>query len=338
MENLSCSNCGAPLHENDVFCRRCGAKRQPAVAEYDVGFCPKCGNSLRSGARFCDMCGEDFFAPEQDNARPSGKHRRRRGRGCLHKLILLLLFLGAAGAAATHWDTVRPILEEFTARHFGTPQPDVSRSGEDNAAEVREVTSPVDSRQDSEDSDDRAPEEAETPLVIVVPILEEPSIVPQEEAETPLVIVVPILEEPSIIPQEEAEAPLVIAAPILEEPDDVIPDSAEHSETTELIWSERDRDGYSFLSLRDGSAAGGRILSLRGTVRGINVRVRDRPSTQGLIRRQLSTGDTVDVTGRFASGEEGYYWFQVRGAGEIGWIYGQFLQVESTDSAFEGIP
>jgi len=110
----------------------------------------------------------------------------------------------------------------------------------------------------------------------------------------------------------------------------------EDGTTALMIWTEHDQDGYSFISPGNRLVADDEVLSIRGIVIGDNVRVRDGPSTRDRIRAQLTNGASVDVTGRFASSEERYYWFRIRRAEEIGWIYGEFLQVESTDSEVEG--
>ena len=329
MNGLSCNNCGATIHESDVFCRRCGAKRQASGAEYEAGFCPKCGNVYRDGARFCDMCGEEFPSPKGGgNIRPQIKRGRRRRKGCLRKLLLLILLMGIAGAAITHRHTLRPIVEEFVARHLGalrhtvvsrdTEQewfPVASRDEEENAG-VREVTSP-DRERDEEDlngpaSGDIVPEEAEEPLVIAVPETEEPA---------------DVSPDLPVSPDFTASPDLSVSGA----------EGEEISSTAEVVWTERDQDGYSFLSGGDRFEPDGEVLSVRGVVSGDQVNVRDRPSIRGNRRRQFNNGTSVDVTGRFASGEEKYYWFRIRRAREIGWIYGEFLQVESTDSAVEDV-
>ena len=321
MDGLSCNNCGTPMHESDIFCRRCGAKRQLIGMESEACFCPQCGNSLRSGARFCDMCGEEFPTTEGGDVRPRGERSRRRRKGCIRKLLLLILLLGIAGAVVKHRHSIQPILEELAARHFGGHQTAVVSediiSSEPLPADPREVTYEYDERDEEDSSDpapDAAPEEENAPLVIAIPVTEEPAGVSPDLSVSPDLTISP---DSSVSPATDAEEP---------------------SGTAEVVWTERDQDGYSFLSPGDGIVPDNEVLSLQGVVSGNNVRVRNMPSTaRGRILRELRSGVSVDVTRRYESGEERYYWFQVRAAGEIGWIYGEFLQVESTNSEVEGI-
>ena len=339
MNIISCHNCGAQLHRNDVFCRRCGAKKQSPGTEREAGFCPKCGNAPRDGAKFCDMCGEEFYAPEQGDTRLRGKRGRRRKRGCLLKLLLLVLLIGIAAAAVINRHRLSPIFREFAvipevvSEYFRALRPSVvsddtassghpsvvSRDEIDGGAKDRGIESPDDER-DDEVSGDTAPDtaagERETPVVIAAPLTEELG-----DGSPDLFISPDVSPDSTISPD--------VSAPSTE------PEA--FSGMPEVVWTERDRDGYSFLSPADRFAPGGEVSSLRGAVSGDHVRVRDRPSTRGRIRRQFNNGVSVDVTGRFASGEERYYWFRISSSGEVGWIYGEFLKVESTGSEVENI-
>ena len=346
MSDLSCNSCGAPIHESDVFCRRCGAKQKVGGAEYKASICPKCGNAFRGGARFCDMCGEEFFAAEQGNVRPRGKRNRRRRRGCFLTLLLLVLMSGIAAPVIYRYkhkipavletclqsyeklkekigdsyeqfkEKKRPVVvsEDITsAEQF----PVISPDERENAADVNEATFTLD-ESDEEVLQEPTPPDAES-----------------GETETFYVIAVPVTEELSDVSPDMSVSPDISVSPDLTISTELpvsLTETTALSGITEVEWTERDGDGYSFLSQRDQAMSNDdEVLSVQGTVVGDRVRMRDRPSTRGNIRRQLNSGVSVDVTGRFASGEERYYWFQIRRAGEVGWIYGEFLQVESTD-------
>lgn len=50
--SVKCPKCGASLKPGAKFCSECGEKLGAA------GFCPKCGAQLKPGAKFCSECGE----------------------------------------------------------------------------------------------------------------------------------------------------------------------------------------------------------------------------------------------------------------------------------------
>lgn len=61
-----CSNCGAPLDADAVFCGKCGAKNEiiapepvieEPVAAPEPKKCVQCGAVLEDGAMFCGVCG-----------------------------------------------------------------------------------------------------------------------------------------------------------------------------------------------------------------------------------------------------------------------------------------
>ena len=45
-----CKSCGVELRTGARFCDMCGAKVEK--------ICPNCGEVLRAQAKFCDLCGE----------------------------------------------------------------------------------------------------------------------------------------------------------------------------------------------------------------------------------------------------------------------------------------
>lgn len=53
MKTKICHNCGAEIHEESMFCHKCGE-------ETGVKKCPKCGYKLSDGSRFCTYCGTEI--------------------------------------------------------------------------------------------------------------------------------------------------------------------------------------------------------------------------------------------------------------------------------------
>jgi hypothetical protein len=252
---------------------------------------------LRPGARFCDICGADCSGLEAPDAR-SRRARRKHGKnGCVYKLILLiLLFCVIAAALFIEWGNILSSVQERVIG-YGRPSPPAAVS-DDVISEPPSLVVSVD--------------EPDTPV-------HEPDVASEDAA------------PPEVVPASPVSDDAVLPVPSQDLPESSA-DVAGAPRGMEIAWAERDRDGYSFLTPLDGFLPAGETLSLPGAVSGDHVRVRARPSIRGRIRRQLDNGVSVDVTGRYSSGEEKYYWFQIRGGGEAGWIYGEFLRVTSTDS------
>ena len=67
-----CTKCGAPLPKNAKFCLECGEKVAPAIPA-DMIVCPECGNTVAKG-KFCPECGHKFITacPKCGNDVPAG--------------------------------------------------------------------------------------------------------------------------------------------------------------------------------------------------------------------------------------------------------------------------
>lgn len=67
-----CAKCGAALPKNAKFCLECGEKVAPAVPA-DMIVCPECGNTVAKG-KFCPECGHKFITacPKCGNDVPAG--------------------------------------------------------------------------------------------------------------------------------------------------------------------------------------------------------------------------------------------------------------------------
>lgn len=48
----TCSNCGAPLDNDALFCTECGTKAAPIGMQ-----CPNCGAGVENNSAFCPECG-----------------------------------------------------------------------------------------------------------------------------------------------------------------------------------------------------------------------------------------------------------------------------------------
>ena len=93
-----------------------------------------------------------------------------------------------------------------------------------------------------------------------------------------------------------------------------------------LAWGVQGGDGISVLVLSDGSPAS-ELSSLPGSVTGSRVRLRAEPSTRASILGALERGEEVAIVRRFSSGEEKFFWYNVRTGKGTGWIYGEFVRV-----------
>ena len=69
---MYCSNCGAPLNESDVFCPKCGARKDKAAPDT----CSNCGAPIEKGAKFCVNCGTTIAQPVQGYV--AGRSQRSR--------------------------------------------------------------------------------------------------------------------------------------------------------------------------------------------------------------------------------------------------------------------
>ena len=59
----TCSNCGAPLDNDALFCTECGTK-----VEIPRNVCPNCGAGVEDGQAFCTECGTPLNAVSAANA------------------------------------------------------------------------------------------------------------------------------------------------------------------------------------------------------------------------------------------------------------------------------
>jgi hypothetical protein len=288
----------------DLTCKNCGA----SMREGDI-FCRKCGfKSQAPEAGFCHKCGNalrtgakfcDLCGAEcsPEPGRPK-RGRGRGGRGWGPLVFIALCVVIAASAFAAYKFALIP-----------------RRAVDPPAQEIPAADVPGDAPPQAGDppgSADVAPSDDINDDYIPIP---------DENA-------APVSTEVS----QTAGAGSVEAGPISAETQA----SPGTESAGDLDWTERDVDGYSFLAPRDRFLSADEIVSLPGIVSGDHVRVRSRPNTKGSIRRQLDGGVSLDVTRRYSSGQERYYWFQVHYGKSFGWIYGEFLNVENTGSEVPG--
>jgi ribosomal protein S27AE len=88
------------------------------------------------------------------------------------------------------------------------------------------------------------------------------------------------------------------------------------------VWSADDANGYSSLAPQDSSGA---VSGIKGTVLGDRVRLRAEPNTNARILSHFDKGEPIEVLRRYSSGSEKFYWFNVRGKGRTGWMYGEYV-------------
>ena len=60
----TCSNCGAEIARESMFCSACGAQKEARVEVSSPLRCASCGKPLENGSKFCTYCG----TPVQDSA------------------------------------------------------------------------------------------------------------------------------------------------------------------------------------------------------------------------------------------------------------------------------
>jgi ribosomal protein S27AE len=93
-------------------------------------------------------------------------------------------------------------------------------------------------------------------------------------------------------------------------------------------WGTQDASGYSVLVLPGQDSVEGADISLRGVVRGANVNLRAEPNTRSRRLGQFSSGKEFDVTRRFWSGRERFFWYGVSSGEDNGWMFGEYLRIE----------
>lgn len=52
-----CSNCGATVSDDTLFCNECGMRVMAKKPESATKICKTCGASLAEDAKFCELCG-----------------------------------------------------------------------------------------------------------------------------------------------------------------------------------------------------------------------------------------------------------------------------------------
>ena len=121
---------------------------------------------------------------------------------------------------------------------------------------------------------------------------------------------------PPIVPETSGSGDL----PVTPEPI-----RAEPLQPSKPEWGAQDANGYSVLILPGQEGAG---VSRKGAVRGNRVRLRAEPNTRSQILGQFDSGKEFDVTGRYWSGNERYFWYGVSSGGDSGWMYGEYIRME----------
>ena len=106
------------------------------------------------------------------------------------------------------------------------------------------------------------------------------------------------------------------------------PVQAEPLQPLKPEWGTQDVSGFSVLILPGQDGAGRADISLKGMVRGNRVRLRSEPNTRSQILGQFDSGKEFDVTGRYRSGNERFFWYGVSSGEDKGWMYGEYLRIE----------
>ena len=70
-----CSNCGAPLNDDQEFCTRCGTPRNGT----DKIVCDNCGAELQEGQAYCPKCGRKVgWREDADNMKQESKPQKKK--------------------------------------------------------------------------------------------------------------------------------------------------------------------------------------------------------------------------------------------------------------------
>ena len=138
-----------------------------------------------------------------------------------------------------------------------------------------------------------------------------------------------------IPPTEEAYVRSEVLPPIVPETTDrgdppIVPEPVQAEQVPQRgpEWGEQDANGYSAVTLpgRNNPEQGG-VSSMRGTVTGNRVNLRSEPNTRSQVRGQFTSGREVEITRRYWSGDERFFWYEVNSRGDSGWMYGEYLRI-----------
>ncbi|MDR3166284.1 MAG: zinc ribbon domain-containing protein [Synergistaceae bacterium] len=331
-ETQTCLKCGAPAKEGDAFCRRCGTKHFGGASGMKPfpeveRVCPNCGNTLRSAARFCDLCGEECVKVRHE------RRRRKRKKGCFLLFAAILLWLVGVVSAIAIYDASKNMsfkkILTLICEDFSAPDPEVKRTEEEpdggKAAAV------------SETPYEKAVSYDRLPLPTATPIAEDETEMSETSSLDLALGALPLNGE------EEANDPgntddgsslgesddMRTSTSFDAETDTSVPAADRQEAAGADVWTEQDSEGYSTVAAADRFFTSSQIPSLRGTITTNRVRVRSAPNTASRIKRQLGRGTEVELIRRFSSGNDRYYWFEARDSAGSGWIYGEFVKPET---------
>lgn len=101
---MKCSNCGAELSSNDIYCNACGCEVDRASTFTEMRQCSSCGSPVDRDAVFCPSCGarvvkktEQGDEPVIDSAR-GGKAEPYEKRGKTLTVVFIVLIAAIAAA------------------------------------------------------------------------------------------------------------------------------------------------------------------------------------------------------------------------------------------------
>ena len=338
-EAQTCPKCGTPSKEGDVFCRVCGTRHSGGVSEIKPPqevkrVCPNCGNALRPAARFCDLCGEECVKVRRERRR--GK--RKKSECFLIFAAVALLWLAAGVSAIAVYDasknmSLKKVLTLITDK-LSSPDPEDEAAKEEPGREAAAASKDTYESVISYDSLPVAETKTNMPLS---------ESRPGGENEPDATV---SADDGSLSDERDegvgaenmpgaAGAPAVLASPLNVSPesgDETVSVASADERRDSGAWTGQDSEGYSTVAADDRFFTPSQTPSLRGIVTANHVRVRSAPNTSSRIKRQLDSGAEVELVRRFSSGNEGYYWFEVRDSAGSGWIYGEFINPEAGDN------
>lgn len=91
-----CTKCGATMEPGQVFCSKCGTRKEEKVAEPPKNVCSKCGEMLEVGQEFCSKCGQKVglaiepnvnSAINQFNANVNMNNQKKKNKSAIYGII-----------------------------------------------------------------------------------------------------------------------------------------------------------------------------------------------------------------------------------------------------------
>lgn len=131
---MTCLNCGSPMNDGDLFCKRCGAPSQPPAQQMPKVPCVRCGKYMPQQERFCQNCGADqmpHLAKPGPMKAPKPEKKKKDGNKTLLWVMIVLIVVAAALAGYVVWQLL-------------SKGDDAASSGSAQSGEITQNEEPID--------------------------------------------------------------------------------------------------------------------------------------------------------------------------------------------------